>query len=98
MGYARECSITTMLSDVAQQSVPETTASRQPSSLLWRKIWLPKLIYSALPFFYVFAGLGALLATIYISDWFWILPHYLLFSIACLHLGIFIFRRRRRRH
>jgi len=60
-----------------------------------RKIWLPKLVYDALPYFYLFAGIAAFLATIYISEWFWVLPHYLLFSAACLHLGAFVYRRRR---
>ncbi|NCF51246.1 hypothetical protein GWP57_06520 [Gammaproteobacteria bacterium] len=64
-------------------------------SLLSRKIWLPKLIYSALPFFYIAAGALALFATIYISTWLWILPHYLLFSAACLHMGVLIYRKRR---
>ena len=59
-----------------------------------RKIWLPKLLYNALPYFYVISGLLALLATVYVSDWFWVLPHYLIFSAACLHLGVLVYRRR----
>jgi len=51
---------------------------------------------TALPFFYIVAGAAALVATLYISDWFWILPHYLLFSTACLHIGFLVFRKRRR--
>jgi hypothetical protein len=87
-----------MLSDVAQQPADarDTELVRQSRSLLWRRIWLPKAIYSVLPFFYIGAGITAFLATIYISEWFWILPHYLLFSVACLHLGIIIFHRRHR--
>lgn len=65
-------------------------------NLISRKIWLPKALYVALPYFYLFAGLAALLATLYISNWFWILPHYLLFAGACLHLGILVYRRRHR--
>ncbi|MGB5164320.1 MAG: hypothetical protein WBN09_06345 [Woeseiaceae bacterium] len=67
------------------------------SNVLSRKIWLPKLLYNGLPYFYLGAGLTALLATLYISDWFWVLPHYLLFSGACLHLGVMVFARRRNR-
>jgi hypothetical protein len=63
---------------------------------LWKKIWLPKLLYDALPYFYLAAGFIALIATLYISEWFWVLPHYLLFSAACIHLGIAVHRRRRR--
>lgn len=68
--------------------------ARKPTSLVGRKIWLPKLLYNALPYFYVLSGLMALLATVYVSDWFWVLPHYLMFSAACLHMGVLVYRRR----
>jgi len=71
--------------------------TRNAGQLMARPIWLPRFLYAALPFFYIVAGAAALVATLYISDWFWILPHYLLFSTACLHMGILIFRKRRRR-
>lgn len=61
-----------------------------------RKIWIPKLVYDALPWFYVASGIAAFLATLYISEWFWVLPHYILFSVACVHLGAYVFSRRRR--
>ena len=64
-------------------------------SLFSRKVWLPKGIYDALPYFYLVAGVAAFLATLYISNWLWVLPHYLLFSFACLHLGVLVLRRRR---
>ena len=67
-------------------------------NLISKKIWLPKILYAALPYFYLFAGFAALLTTLYISNWLWILPHYLLFSAACLHMGVLIYRRRHRRH
>lgn len=68
--------------------------SHKVESLLHKKIWLPKFVYDGLPYFYLTAGFAALFATLYISEWFWILPHYLLFSAACLHLGIAVRRRR----
>ncbi len=71
--------------------------TRDAGSMMSRKVWLPKLIYNALPFFYLFAGVAAVLATIYISGWAWVLPHYLLFAAACLHMGILVYRRRNRR-
>lgn len=61
-----------------------------------RRIWLPKVAYDALPFFYLFAGFSALLTTFYISGWAWLLPHYLLFAVACLHLGVLVYHRRHR--
>ena len=66
----------------------------QAGGLATRKIWLPKLLYDALPYFYMTAGFTAFFATLYISEWFWVLPHYLLFSAACVHLAVVIFRRR----
>ena len=72
-------------------------APQRNKSLFLHTIWLPKLLYKALPWFYVGSGLAAFLATLYISHWFWILPHYVLFSVACGHLGIYVFRLRRRR-
>jgi len=70
--------------------------TRDSGRLISKKIWLPKLIYDALPYFYLLSGFLAFLATLYISDWFWVLPHYILFSAACIHLGIIVYRRRRR--
>ena len=70
--------------------------SRDTGRLISRKIWLPKLVYNALPYFYLFSGFAAFLATLYISEWFWVLPHYIHFSAACIHLGIMVYRRRRR--
>lgn len=69
-------------------------AGRNKNGLISRRIWLPKLLYDALPYFYLASGLAAFLATLYISEWFWVLPHYLLFSLVCIHLGVIIYRRR----
>ena len=71
---------------------------RSAGIFISRKVWLPKLLYTILPYFYLAAGFAALLATMYISGWFWVLPHYLLFSATCIHLGIIVYRRRRRRN
>lgn len=71
--------------------------SRNARRVVTRKIWLPKLLYDALPYFYLASGIAAFFATLYINEWFWVLPHYILFSAACLHLGIFVFRRRHRK-
>lgn len=87
-----------MLSSAADKTAA-TTGTRDVSHndrLVSRKIWLPKLLYDALPYFYLSAGTAAFLATLYISEWFWVLPHYLLFSAVCLHLGVLVYRRRRR--
>ena len=70
--------------------------TRRTVGFMSRKLWLPKLLYDVLPYFYLAAGFLAFLATLYISEWFWVLPHYLLFSVVCLHLGVLVYRRRRR--
>lgn len=69
-------------------------AARKAGRLVTRKIWLPKVIYDALPYFYLTSGFAAFFTTLYIDDWFWLLPHYFLFSAACLHLGVIVYRRR----
>ena len=68
--------------------------ARTTGSVASKKIWLPKRLYDSLPYFYLTSGFAALFATLYISEWFWVLPHYLLFSGACIHLGASVYRRR----
>jgi hypothetical protein len=70
-------------------------ASQHGRLTIGKKIWLPGLLYDGLPYFYLTAGFAAFFTTLYISDWFWILPHYLLFSAACIHLALSVFRLRR---
>ena len=86
-----------MLSTPAGKSMPVSDTqeiARKTGRVASKKVWLPKAAYEALPYFYVVSGLAAFLATLYISEWFWVLPHYLLFSAGCLHLGISVLRRR----
>ena len=88
-----------MLSTAAGKSAELTDTqefTRNTGRVISKKIWLPKLIYDALPYFYLASGFIAFLATLYISEWFWVLPHYMLFSAACIHLGLLVYRRRRR--
>lgn len=88
-----------MLTDAANEvsDLSSTRAFvRKAGTVATRKIWLPRLFYDSLPYFYLTAGFAAFFATLYISDWFWVLPHYLLFSVACMHLAFVVLRRRRR--
>ena len=88
-----------MLSSTADKSIQATETqqfARKTGDIAGKKIWLPKLLYDLLPAFYVLSGIAALMATLYINAWFWVLPHYLLFSAACAHLGVAIYRRRNR--
>lgn len=70
--------------------------ARTAEKLATKKIWLPKVLYDGLPWFYLVAGFSALFATIYVSTWLWVVPHYLLFSFACIHLAFVVLRKRRR--
>lgn len=88
-----------MLTSTARDSLDPMDSQaidRDTGKLVARKIWLPKALYDALPFFYLASGILAFFATLYVSAWFWIVPHYLLFSAACVHLGVVILRRRSR--
>ena len=85
-----------MLSSAAGKPASVEEVRDRDASLILRKIWLPKIVYIALPWFYVASGIAAFLATLYINEWFWVLPHYALFSVACVHLGLLVYRRRRR--
>lgn len=58
------------------------------------KIWLPSLVYECLPYFYILAGFAALFATLYINAWYWVIPHWILFTALCLHSGARILYRR----
>lgn len=89
-----------MWSTAAGKATTRTNRPRrslEKSRFASRKIWLPRLVYDALPYFYLASGLAAFFATLYISDWFWILPHYVLFSFVCFHLGVIVYRRRHRK-
>ena len=85
-----------MLENAAGKTASPATDIAGSEALPLQKIWLPKLIYDALPWFYLFSGVAALLATIYVHHWIWVVPHYLLFSVACVHLGVMVFTKRRR--
>ena len=71
-------------------------ADRDLRSSLFRKIWLPKLLYDALPWFYCLAGPSALLAALYIGGWIRVAPHALIVSVGCLHFAFWVFLKRMR--
>ena len=61
-----------------------------------RRVWLPRLLYECLPYFYILAGFAALFATLYINAWYWVVPHWILFTALCLHAGFLTLYRRYR--
>ncbi|MEL7310187.1 MAG: hypothetical protein AAFN07_01640 [Pseudomonadota bacterium] len=68
----------------------ELRASERPSS----RVWLPELIYEALPYCYILIGFSALFTSLYISEWYWVVPHCVLLAGASLHAGASILMKR----
>lgn len=58
--------------------------------LLLRRIWLPKSLYTLLPFLYIGLGVYALAAALTLNHWTWIVPYILIFGIVFLHAGALI--------
>ncbi len=83
--------------------LPEPRVHKEPANgpatairrLLTRKIWLPALLYEGLPYFYALAGALAIASTLFVSDWYWVLPYCWLMGLACLHGAIYVWRIRR---
>lgn len=85
-----------MLSTAAGNATSlKEAGDRESCSIASRRVWLPRLIYDSLPVFYLASGLAAFFATLYVSDWFWVLPHYVLFSGLCIHFSVIVYCRRR---
>ncbi len=80
------------------------SATPQRNKLLWqrlskqllRKIWLPRGIYTALPYTYITLGGYAIFAGLYLTGWNWVVPYLILLGLICLHAGITVFALRRR--
>ena len=56
--------------------------------LLLQKLWLPRILYEAMPFLYIVLGIFALISAMYTPDWTWILPYAILLGLICLHVGV----------
>ncbi|MEM7610184.1 MAG: hypothetical protein AAF270_00695 [Pseudomonadota bacterium] len=82
-----------MKSDSLQQtSIIPDDAARNVAN----RIWLPSFVYECVPYFYILAGFAALFATLYINAWYWVVPHWILFTALCLHFGFRILFQRYR--
>jgi len=75
--------------DLAASQEDSHDADSQPR----KEILVSKILYAFLPYFYLTIAFAAIFATLYISEWFWVLPHYLLCSAACVHVAIAVARR-----
>ena len=85
----------------AHERETQDTTGKRIRRLLFRKLWLPRFLYEALPYIYISCGLVALIAAAFAPDWTWILPYVILIGLVCLHAGLAIatmrvrFRKRR---
>lgn len=59
-----------------------------------KRFWLPAVVYECVPYFYILAGFAALFATLYINAWYWMIPHWILFTALCMHAGFYILYKR----
>lgn len=73
-------------------SSPPSSADARPATwigrVLFRKLWIPKSLYEALPYCYVMGGLAALVSALYLPGWTWILPYLVLLGAISLHAGL----------
>jgi hypothetical protein len=84
------------LTHEAARPAASTASRRRLAGLLFRPIWLPRLLYARLPWIYLLLGSGCLLGALYLPDDSWVLPYLALCGLACLHGGIGISALRRR--
>lgn len=61
---------------------------RRIRQLLFRRLWLPRIVYEALPYLYIVLGVAALGSAMFTPDWTWILPWAILIGLICLHAGL----------
>jgi VIT1/CCC1 family predicted Fe2+/Mn2+ transporter len=54
-----------------------------------------QLLSSSAPYLYLTGAFAAFFATLYVTDWFWVLPHAVLLSAAALHLTVAVKRKYR---
>lgn len=83
---------------IQSKPVSASTFGTRLRALLLRKIWLPRSVYAALPGLYIFLGVYAIAAALYLHHWSWIVPYLALLGICCLHVGAALVSMRLRRH
>lgn len=65
---------------------PQRAPSQSPQNQESNHPAIKALLRDSLPYCYLTAGFAAFFATMYISDWFWVLPYSLLALGGILHL------------
>ena len=69
---------------------------RRLQSLLFKRIWLPRPVYEALPVMYIVCGLIALGSALHLPGRSWMLPWGIVLGLAAIHFGLGIFALRQR--
>ena len=72
---------------------PKLASSQPPQNQISNRHAIGDLLHDSLPYFYLTAGFAAFFATMYISDWFWVLPYSLLALGGILHIIYIMIRR-----
>ena len=67
-----------------------TGISQKVRKALFRKLWLPRFVYEALPYLYMAVGFLSIYAAARMPGWTWILPYAFLLGIICVHTGLAI--------
>ena len=83
------------MSSPAQERLTTTQIlAVRAGDLAKRRIWLPRIVYESLPFAYITVGFAAFFATLYIPEWYWVVPYYFLFACASIHAGLHVWTKR----
>ncbi|MFW2403143.1 MAG: hypothetical protein ACN4GT_00165 [Gammaproteobacteria bacterium] len=67
---------------------PARNHRRRLRQLLFARLWLPRIVYEALPYLYIVLGVTALGSAMFTPDWTWIFPWAMLIGLICLHAGL----------
>ena len=85
---------------LSRQDTANGRDSGRLRNLATRKIWLPRSAYAALPYLYIFLGIYAMTAALFLRNWSWIVPYLVLIGVGCVHAGAYVlslrFRHRRK--
>ena len=68
----------------------------RPARRPLRRVWLPRLLYEAMPWIYCGLGASALLSGLFLADPAWMAPYLRLLAVTGLHAGVGLFLLRRR--
>jgi len=83
-----------MRMDSAASSRQAASDEQLEATVVVRRIWLAPWAYELLPYFYIFAGIVAIVSSIYVSRWYWAIPFYLIFGGMCVHGGFVVWKLR----